>query len=296
MAHRTDGIARFRSAQAERQYLAGYDEVIRNWPVPLEAIDAPTTFGTTRLYRTGAASGTPVVFLPGMGGNSLGWIYSSGPVGAKHPVYLVDPVGGAGRSVHTRRYSGVRDLTAWLTETLDAIDVPAAYLVGFSYGGWQSLLAAIHTPDRVLGMTLLDPAAFKTAGVRHLTWGLGCGIVGYLPKAVRPPLARLLHTDSLNRFEDLKAALAGLYLFEQALPPMVPLTDEELARVDRPTQMVFGAASTMHDSAAVARRLARVLPAAEVELVPNVGHSIALDVPDLVNQRILRHAASVVGA
>jgi pimeloyl-ACP methyl ester carboxylesterase len=165
--------------------------------------------------------------------------------------------------------------------------------VGFSYGGWQALLAAIRIPERVTGMTLLDPAAFRRATLRHYAWALACGIGLHCRPSVRRHLARRLHSDSINRPDDIMAAIAGTYLFEQALPPMAPLTDEELATITTPTLMLFGAHSTMHDSAAVSRRLAQVMPAAEVELVPGTGHSIALDVPDLVNARILEHAARV---
>lgn len=284
-------IGRFRSERAEQKYFAGYDAEIGDWPVPLTPLDVDTSYGTTRLYRSGAEAGLPVLFLPGMGGNALGWRFSAGPVGAAHPVYLVDPVGAAGRSVQTRPLDGPGDLADWLAEVLDRIGAPAAYLVGFSYGGWQALWSAIRTPERVAGMTLLDPAAFRTARPGHFAWAIACGIALHCHPSVRRLLARWLHTDSVNRPEHILPAIAGTYLYDQALPPMVPLTDEELGAVACPALMLFGRHSTMHDSAAVARRLARVVPAAEVEVVPGTGHSIALDVPDLVNARILEHAA-----
>ncbi|MBF8188645.1 alpha/beta hydrolase [Nonomuraea sp. K274] len=289
----TREIGRFRNEKAERRFLDGYDKTVRDWPVPLEPMDVTTAFGTTRLYRTGAADGMPVVLLPGMGGNSLGWIYTSGPLGRAHPVYLVDPIGAPGRSTQTRPLTGADDLTAWLAEVLDGIGVPVAYLVGYSYGGWQSMLAAIRIPERVAGMTLLDPAAFRTATLRHFAWAIACGLGLHAGPAIRRRLARLLHTDSINRPGDIMAAVSGAYLFETALPPMVPLTDEELAAITTPALVLLGAHSTMHDSPAVARRLARLVPSAEVDVVPGTGHSIALDLPDLVNTRILTHTTRV---
>jgi pimeloyl-ACP methyl ester carboxylesterase len=113
-----------------------------------------------------------------------------------------------------------------------------------------------------------------------------------LPPLLRRPLAKLLHSDSINRPEDIEVAVSSTYLYQGAQPAMVPLTDTELAKVTAPTRILFGKHSTMHDSAAVKRRLSRVLPAADVELVPGTGHAIALDVPDLVNARILEHTAS----
>ncbi|MET9340328.1 alpha/beta hydrolase [Nonomuraea sp. NPDC003804] len=133
------------------------------------------------------------------------------------------------------------------------------------------------------------------ATARHYAWGFACGIGLYSPNWIRRPLARLLHTPSLHRADDILPAIAGTYLFEQALPPMVPLTDDELAAISTPTRVLFGKHSTMQDSAAEAERLRRLLPAVEVDVVPGTGHSIALDVPDMVNDRILEHAARVGG-
>ena len=45
----------------------------------------------------------------------------------------------------------------WLDETLDAAGVPDAVLVGHSYGGWLATRYALHAPDRVSRLVLLDP-------------------------------------------------------------------------------------------------------------------------------------------
>ncbi|MEV0616608.1 alpha/beta hydrolase [Nonomuraea sp. NPDC050404] len=288
-------LGRFRSEKAARRYFAGYDAEIGNWPVPLEPLDVRTAYGTTRVYRAGAREGLPVMFLPGMGGNCLGWFHASGPIGARHPIYLLDPLGTAGRSDQTAPLTDAGDQAAWLGEVFDGLGLPRVYLAGFSYGGYMALWQAIRTPERVAGMTLLDPAAFRVAGLPHLAWGLGCAITMMLPPPLRGPLARLLHSDSLNRAEEVKVGISGTYLYEGAQPAMIPLTDEELSAVKTPTRILFGKHSTMQDSAAVARRLARVLPAAEVELVPGTGHAIALDAPALVNARILDHTATIGG-
>src|SRR5205085_5621249 len=118
----SDRIGRFRNEQARRRWLAAYDATIAGWPVTGTACDVPTRFGPTRAYRYGPSEGTPIVLLTGIGGCALGWVYSVGPLSQTNPVYAVDPIGGAGRSVQTAPLRGVDDLAAWLIDLLDGLD------------------------------------------------------------------------------------------------------------------------------------------------------------------------------
>lgn len=69
------------------------------------------------------------------------------------------------------------------------------------------------------------------------------------------------------------------------IPPRY--TDEQLRELSVPVQMLLGARSTLHDAQAVAARLADVVPSWRVEIVPGAGHSLPVEAPDLVAERIL---------
>jgi pimeloyl-ACP methyl ester carboxylesterase len=282
-----DRVGRFRNAAAGEKWLAEYDEAIGRWPEPGEPLDVPTRFGTTRVYRYGPATGTPIVLLTGIGGSALGWVYSVGPLSRTHPVYSVDPIGGAGHSVQTAPLDGVDDLVTWLVDLLDGLDTPAAHLVGFSYGGWYAAHAAARRPERVATLTLLDPAGLAPIGIRHYWWGIrmGLGIVG--PRALRPWWARRLHSPSLLRVDDVLVGLKGAQLYRDRLPKMRPFTDDELRAIAVPTLLLLGERSSIHHARVAGQRVATLTPAATVELVPGVGHSLPMDVPDLVNERIV---------
>jgi pimeloyl-ACP methyl ester carboxylesterase len=65
------------------------------------------------------------------------------------------------------------------------------------------------------------------------------------------------------------------------------VADAELAAVDVPVQLLLGVDSALHDSAAVAARVAAAAPRWHVELVPGTGHALPLEAPDLVIERTL---------
>jgi pimeloyl-ACP methyl ester carboxylesterase len=283
-----DRIGRFRNERARGRWLAGYDSTIAGWPVTGDALDVPTRFGPTRAYRYGPSDGMPIVLLSGIGGCALGWVYSVGPLSHANPVYAVDPIGGAGRSVQTAPLRDVDDLVAWLIELLDGLDVPAARLVGYSYGGWYALHTARKAPDRVVSLTMVESGGFAPIGVRHYLWGLPAGLALLGPPATRRLAARWLHTPSLLRVEDLSVSVQATYQYRGQLPPMRPFSDEELHAVATPTLVLLGEKSSLHRSSLVKQRVEPLMPNATVEIIPGVGHSLPLDLPDEVNARILR--------
>lgn len=68
------------------------------------------------------------------------------------------------------------DLRDDLAGLLEALDGPPVTLAGHSMGGTSSLMAALHRPQTVSGLVLLDPViwtraahlAFRLPGIRHL--------------------------------------------------------------------------------------------------------------------------------
>ena len=282
-------MGQFRSDAARARFLGAYDRVLDQlWPGPRTAVDAPTTFGTTRVYRSG--NGSPIVLLPGAGGSSLMWYRYVRALGHHHEVITVDPIGEPGASVQQAPVRDGHDGAAWLDELLTALDVTSAHVVGCSYGGWLALNHAIDTPGRIAALTLLDPAGFAHPGPRFYRWMITGALAGLAPRPLRPRLARLVANHTVLESELMSLALPAAG-YRRRLPPATLFTDDDLHRLRRPAQFLLGARSALHDSRQVADRLADRAPNALVEIVPGAGHALPMDQPDLVTDRILRFAA-----
>ena len=65
------GVGRFVDDHAEREYLRAYDAMERLWPLPVERVDIPTRYGSTRVRRSGSGERTPLVLLHGLNGTGL---------------------------------------------------------------------------------------------------------------------------------------------------------------------------------------------------------------------------------
>jgi pimeloyl-ACP methyl ester carboxylesterase len=286
-----DRPSAFTGDRARARFLSAYDRAAEQlWPGPVEPVDVPTSAGTVRVYRAGPAGGRPVVLLAGAGGNALSWHRHLGALAAHRPVLAVDPLGEPGRSVAEQPITGGDDVARWLLELLAALDVRGAHLVGSSYGGWTALTAQRQdTEQRIAALTLLDPAGFAPLDRRFLRWVVLGGLAALLPRGLRHRAAVRLGNGTLREDALLRLGLAGRG-FRRRLPTPPVVTDEQLAAVQVPTQLLLGADSTLHDSAAVAARVRRAAPLWHVEVVPGTGHALPLEAVGLVVDRVLAPA------
>ncbi|WBP87481.1 alpha/beta fold hydrolase [Kitasatospora cathayae] len=284
-------ISEFKNGKAESRFRTAYEHALTQlWPGPRTPLDVPTRFGTTRVHRTGPDHGQPIVLLPGSGGNALMWHAYIERLAAHHPVLAVDTVGEPGASVQSAPISDGHDAADWLEELLAALDVPAAHLVGCSYGGWIALHHQIRHPGRTAALTLVDPAGLADVGRRFYTWLILGGLAALAPRPLRPRLAKAVDNSAILDTE-LMVLMRASMGFRRRLPPATTLGDEQLSRLSTPALFLLGERSALHDATAVSERLHRLAPAARVEVVPGAGHALPTDDPAAVLAGILGMAA-----
>ncbi len=244
-----------------------------------QAVDTP--FGPTLAYRW-AATGTPVVLLHGAGTCALMWApLIAGLVGRS--VIAVDGVGEPGRSVQTAPVCDADDLSAWVGATLDGLGVERAHLVGASYGGYVAVCHALRVPEAVASLGLLEPVLDPLAR-GFWAYGLKVGAALALPGRWRERRLRALRMGILAEDADRRRfALLGQIRFRRrGLPPPVPISDADLARVAAPMLLVLGAESPIHDPAALAVRVRAARRDATVAVLDAAGHTVPVDAADRV--------------
>jgi pimeloyl-ACP methyl ester carboxylesterase len=289
---RSGRLPGFADEAARAKFLSVYDRTLqRLWPVPVRAEDVPTRAGTVRVYRAGPDGEDPYVLLTGAGGNALAWYRWMDRLGDR-PVIAVDPLGEPGRSVQTAPVHDGEAAAGWLDDLLAAVGARRAHLVGVSWGGYLALEHEVRHPGRVAAVTLVDPAGFAPWSGRALRWLILTGLAGMLlPRGLRRRAARRLHNRTIENDELMRVARAAVR-FRRPLTRLQVLTDEQLAAVRVPVQALLGAESVLHDSAAVAARLADVVPSWRVEVFPDAGHALVMDAEDDVIDRVLTFPAA----
>ncbi|MEV8124996.1 alpha/beta fold hydrolase [Streptomyces sp. NPDC085944] len=251
-----------------------YDKVMAKWPGGTGSVTVPTPFGETHVNVTGPAGARPLVLLPGGGAaTSASWYAQAAELSRTHRVHAVDLVGAPGRSTPAgdRHPRTVADLTGWLDALLDGLGIAEADLGGHSYGAWIALHHALHAPDRVRRLFLLDPtqcfAGFKAAYLLRA-----------LPMLLRPTPRRVrAFLDWETGATPLDADWLALQEAAVGFPERRPVTGprpvpEALRALDVPVLLLLAANSRTHDPAGVAARARTLLPHVETVVLPDVSH------------------------
>ncbi|WP_040809517.1 alpha/beta fold hydrolase [Nocardia concava] len=279
-------IGRFISAKAEARYLRAYDAMAAQWPVPSTDFDLETSYGTTRVRKSGSGSDTPIVLLPGMPGNGLFWESVIEELSRDRVVYTVDPLGWAGRSEQTAPLRDEADIVAWLLEVFDGLDAQRVHLAGYSVGSWLSLLVGVHHSERLASVTMLEPGGATFTKPR---WSVLFKFLigGMVP--TRKRMAKLLQwlTPGVELTEQQWELAMSAIRFRMAMPWERPLTDEQLTAVTAPLMVLFGATTVANDPEVGAQRVRELIPSAVVDIYPGVGHEMLWAIPEKVIPRFL---------
>ncbi|WP_067821268.1 alpha/beta fold hydrolase [Nocardia inohanensis] len=280
-------IGRFTSEEAEAAFLSAYDAMAAKWPVPSTIVDVETSFGTTRVRRSGDGEGAPIVLLPGVGGNGQVWLRFIEDLARDHVVYTPDVMGWAGRCVQTAPLRDAEDIAKWMSEVLDGLGEDRVHLAGNSLGAWLAGAIAVYRSDRLASLTMLEPSGATFSKPR---WSL---LFKFLIAGMRPTPERM---RKLNQWlmpradlpEEEFAAAMTIMKFRMALPWDRPFTDAQLAAIAAPTLVLIGAETVVNDPEIVSARAREHIPSAEVEIFPGVGHDLFWANPEQVIPRFLR--------
>lgn len=284
-------IGRFTNAEAKTAFLTAYDTLAAQWPVPSVDLDIETPFGTTRVRKSGAGEGAPIVLLPGIGGNGMVWHRFIEVLSRDRVVYTPDVIGWAGRCEQTAPLRDVQDIATWMVTVLDGLGEDRVHLAGNSYGAWLAGVVAAYHADRLASLTMFEPSGATFAKPR---WGL---LFKFLKVGMRPT------PESLRKFskwlmpgfeltdEELAVALMTVK-FRSGVPWDRPFTDEQLAAITAPSLVLYGAETVVSDPVLGAARVRTHIRTVEVETYPGIGHDLLWANPNQVIPRFLKFADS----
>jgi len=275
------------------------------------------------LRVTEVGDGEPTLFLHGFSLCTAHWAPLLAQLPSLRSIAVDMPGHGGSEGVDFR---GV-DLRRWFKDMLigilDALGLDSIHVVGHSQGAFIGLGLALDAPERVRSLVAIGtPAVALGARLDSLRLlarpGIGALLLS-MPKPARAYRGILVNTIGLHAVESapeelIRATYLGTqrwafgttiqtYLGEMfkgvdAKPQRYVLTDEDLARIERPVLIVWGRDDTGFQTVAEVRERASLIPNARFELVPG-GHepwledlqSTAQQVSDFLGQQSKRVAA-----
>ncbi len=239
--------------------------------------------------------GPPILFSAGMGGSGGFWTPQVEELSRTHQVILYDHAG-SGRST---RHLPPRDLAGMaedIAAVLDALELPAAHVVGHAIGGIVGLEFALLHPDRALSVTVVNGWAHADDYLRRC-FEVRQGILAtqgpqaYVraqPIFLFPPEWIARNTEHLDAEEAKILAhfppietmnhRIGMFLGFDGRDALRGIAAPVLVAISRDDALV---------PAYLGEELAALIPGAVVKEVPYGAHAFTAVTPDVFNAMLL---------
>jgi len=258
-----------------------------------ELVKYVTIDGRRLAYRE-AGNGPPIVFLHGLGGNSASWEPQFAAFSNSHRVVAWDMPGFGDTDLPATPATATRDFSALARRFMEALAIERAVAIATSYGtviladlaqSNPGLISAMVFACGVTGMGHLDPqerarlravrrAELESMGQRKFAEMRNSTYVAKgMPAALVARVIELAGSAQPEGYLQAYGALTESNIFDS------------LPAVDVPALVLAGG----NDPIAPARdceRVARALPQAEYHCVPNSGHYLNLEQPEIFNRLV----------
>jgi pimeloyl-ACP methyl ester carboxylesterase len=243
-------------------------------------------------------AGEPLVLVAGLGGKGTSWRPFLADAARSYRVLTFD-LPGSGRAPALAENATIRTLAADALRLFDHLGLERFRLVGRSMGGMVAQEIALSAPERVERLVLVSTCARSDphlaevfllwarmaelgvpAEVRHrssMLWCLGAGAL----------------SDAARRRAYLVAKREGDRPSDYAVQARACASHDALDRLGRlrvPTLVLAGGDDRLTPPA-LAEQLARAIPGAEIDVVPDAGHLPYLETPEAFRKTVLEFLA-----
>jgi pimeloyl-ACP methyl ester carboxylesterase len=181
------------------------------------------------------------------------------------------------------------DYAAWLLDVFDQLQLQQADIVGISYGGFLAVNFALQAPDRVKGLILLCPG-IPSFGPPTLKWMIhGMPMICCPSRLTAKWLVRGMTVKKCHSDEPgAEQLIAGAIHLKSRIPFQPKFEDDEFAKLKIPALLLVGEREALYDARSAVARARQLMPHIEAEIIPNAGHMLTLDQPEMVIGRIAR--------
>jgi len=271
--------------------LAALESLTKRIGVPVEK--GNISAGAIKTAYIAAGNGQPVVLIHGAVAGGITWYGVIGPL-SHHWRVIVPDVVGYGESDKPSAAYDRPYFAAWLRAFLDALDLPKVSLVGSSQGGAIALQFALENPDRVDRLVLADSAGLgkeiSLGGILGLMWGntIPSKVAGWWFNRYLVYDPRSIDAVWAEYKLEVCRMPGGKRVFWQGRGKAVaPIPVEQLRQVIHPTLIIWGKEERFFPLSQ-AEAAQRVLPRAQLRVIPKAGHIAFFDQPEAFCDLIIR--------
>jgi 3-oxoadipate enol-lactonase len=253
-----------------------------------------------RLAFSESGVGEPILLLRPLGGSSASWGRFAEALSRTLHVIAFDPRGAAGGSSRAPLRTSTRSMARDARQLLDYLQIRRTHVYGISLGGMVASWLALDAPERVERLVLAStlPSGWQVSSDASRR---GLEVARCLLKPAREAEAclaeRILSQDFRARHPEQVARIRAEALARPAtraglLQLMTAAARHDvrarLREIVAPTLLLAGERDPIVTLAAQ-EELLRGIPDARLELIPEAGHDLSVEAPELTAERVIAH-------
>ncbi len=262
------------------------DDLIRRIGVPVDR--KVVNAGTIKTNYLSAGNGQTVLLIHGAGAGAITWHPVIGPLSTYAQVIAPDVVGYGESDKPSAAYDRTY-FASWLKDFLDTLGLQTVSIVGSSQGGSIALQFALTYPERVDRLVLANSGSLgkemSRGGILGLMWSnifpsslAGKWLRRYFvhdPKSVDETWAE--YSLEVQRMPGGKRAF-----WQGQGKAVAPMPIEQLGRISHRTLIIWGKEEKFFPLSH-AETAQRIMPNAQLYIIPEAGHITFFDQPDIFN-------------
>lgn len=218
----------YKSFQAKEAIFELYDEKLKSLNIDFQEIDIKTSFGNTRVLKTGNESGKMIVLFHGINAGSPVALEAVKELRDRYLIYAIDTIGQATKSDETMLNVKDESFAVWADEVLDGLKVVSANFIGVSYGGFILQKLITYKPQRVEKCIFIVPGGLANGqlapSIPKLFWPLMKFMITKKDYHLKQFLSAFIPEDDSWMYRLQKQMLLGVKM-DYRKPPLLKADD-----------------------------------------------------------------------
>ena len=304
----------YKSEEGFDKMMSWYERVCDEITVDHKSIFADTRFGKTHIIEAGDKNQKPVLLIPGVAGCAPLWRHQINAFSEHFRVLAIDIVGQPGKSAPNPPSVFNDDYTDWLEDIIQSLDLQKPHIVGVSTGGTTAMDMAIRKSELIDKTVMCGPTGLARARLpfrqwlltarkkdtdvlsddltassfskprsgetfgsfdRQLARGMALGTRHY-----RVDKSLGIYNEKTSRVDIIKALkVIGKFFFSVDKNRLKSFRNKGL--------LIFGEFEVLYNPWKISKRLQKLIPSLQIEIVKDAGHAAIYDQPEAVNELVL---------
>ena len=307
-------LSLYKSEEGYKKMMSWYNRVQEEISVDHESVFADTRFGKTHIILAGKENLKSILLIPGVAGCAPLWRHQINAFSEHFRVFAIDIVGQPGKSAANPPSVFNDDFTDWLEDIIHSLNLDRPHIVGVSTGGTTAMDMAIRNPDLIDKTVMCGPTGLARARLPFRQWLLTArkkNTDALSDDLTASSFSKPRSGETFGSFDRQLARGMALGTKHYRVDKSLGVYNEKTSRVDiikalkvigkfffsvdkkrlksfkNKGLLIFGEFEVLYNPWNISKRLQKLIPSLQIEIVKDAGHAAIYDQPKAVNKLVL---------